>query len=319
MKKIPFFVKMLIIAAVFFIGTYVVNRASKGKGIKTTSKSGEVVLALDLKGMLVDQRRFFKNLRLYSQIDKIKAVLIRLDSPGGGVAVSQEIYHEFKRIKEELKKPVVISVGSIMASGALYASAGASHIVVNPGTLVGSIGVVFPMINMERLFDWAKVEPYSIKTGEFKDIGSRFRPMTAKERVLIQDLINSLLEQFKTALIEGRSLRPEDLEPYTDARVFTGETAVSAGFADSIGTYSDAIAVVGKLAGLGDKPRLFTPQPSYLERLSQRIEGVFKGSYSSSLENKALRGKATEWLSLFGVPSAGTPLYIFPPAIGIGL
>ncbi len=311
MKKqtMPFIVKVVILVAVLLFFTGLTGFFKKGDGRGVPKGSRKAILALDLKGLLIDKQKFLAELRDFSQNEDVKGILIRMDSPGGSVALSQEIYYEFKRIREVLKKPVVVSVGSMMTSGALYSAVGASSILVQAGTLVGSIGVIFPMMNLERLYDWAKVEPYSIKTGEFKDAGARFRQMTVRERVLFQDLVNELLEQFKSAILEGRKMRPEDLELYTDGRVFTGETAVSAGFADSLGTYSDAIELVGKLTGLGKKPRLFTPRPSYFEILSDRWGGGAK-AYSLLTGNKA------RLLSLLGFPSGARPLYIFPPAIG---
>ena len=311
-KKMPFWLKLVIIGLVLFVFTGLMS-FFKEEDSRGFSKAGRAsILALDLKGPLIDKHKFLKDLRDLSQNPAVRGILIRLDSPGGSVALSQEIYYEFKRIKEVLKKPVVISVGSMMASGALYSAMGASSILVQAGTLVGSIGVIFPMVNMERLYDWAKVEPYSIKTGEFKDAGAPFRQMTSRERVLFQDLVNELLEQFKSAILESRKMRPEDLDLYTDARVFTGDTAVSAGFADSIGTYSDAIELVGELAGLGKKPKLFSPKPSYFDFFSARWGGdSAKGFLPSVLKDKG------QLLSLLGIHIGARPLYIFPPAIGL--
>lgn len=310
-KKMSLFVKVICIVAVLLLFSGIAHLLKKEGAIPKAGRDS--VLALNLKGLLVDKHKFFKELREYSQDEKIKGVLIRMDSPGGSVAVSQEIYQEFKRIRETLKKPVVISVGSIMASGALYAAAGASAVLVNSGTLVGSIGVIFPKMNMERLYEWARIEPYNIKTGEFKDAGASFRSMTSRERVLFQDLVNELLDQFKSAIVEGRKMRHEDLEPYTDARVFTGEAAVSAGFADSIGTYSDAIELVGEMSGLGKKPKLFTPQPSYFDLFSSQFNSTLKKKVqlSSFLEEKRAL------LSLLGFYTGAQPLYILPSAIGM--
>lgn len=309
-KKTNFFVKVIIIIIVFCAITGIFNLFRIDSSGKTATQKS--ILALDLKGILIDKHKFLKDLRRYSQDDNIKGILIRLDSPGGSVATSQEIYQEFKRIHTVLKKPIVVSAGSMMTSGALYVAAGASNVLVNSGTLAGSIGVIFPLMNMERLYDWAKVEPYSIKTGEFKDSGTKFRPMTSKERVLFQDLANELLDQFKSAIMEGRKINEEDLELYTDARVFTGDVAVSVGFADSIGTYSDAIKLIGSLSGLGEKPKLFTPQPSYFDLLSRLGDSVSgKAQMSVFLKEK------TSFLSLLGFYSGSLPLYIFPPAIGM--
>ena len=310
-KKMPWIFKLVIVAAVLFFFIFIADFVKKGEPIPRTGQKS--ILALDLKGILIDQQKFLKELRQYSQSEKIKGVLIRMDSPGGSVAVSQEIYHEFRRIHTVLKKPVVVSVGSMMASGALYAAAGASSVIVNSGTLVGSIGVIFPMINMGRLYDWAKMEPYSIKTGEFKDSGSNFRPMTSKERVLFQDLVNELLDQFKSALVEGRKISREVLEPYTDARIFTGEEAVSVGFADSIGIYSDAVELIGDMTNLGKNPKLFTPPPNYFDLFSSRFGSSLKNSFGLSY----LMKQKMALLSFFGSYFSARPLYIFPPAIGM--
>ncbi len=315
-KKMSLFLKIIIVAAVLLFFTGITNLFMKGDSRPKASQDS--ILALELKGVLIDKNKFLKELRQYSQDEKIKGVLIRLDSPGGSVSLSQEIYHEFKKIRKTLKKPVVISAGSMMTSGALYVAVGASTVFVNSGTLVGSVGVIFPLVNMERLYEWAKVEPYSIKTGEFKDSGTRFRPITAKERVLFQDLVNELLEQFKSAIMEGRNMSAEELELYTDARVFTGEMAVSAGFADSIGTYSDAIEKIGEMSGLGKKPTLFTPHLNYFDLLSNRLGGDVLGNILSrgmQISSIFLDEKKT-LLSLIGLSEA-RPLYIFPPAIGM--
>ena len=310
-KKMSLFVKVIIIVAVLLFVTGI-TKLLRANGTTSKASPGSI-LALDLKGILIKKDKFLKELRQYSQDDKIKGVLIRMDSPGGSVALSQEIYQEFKRIRETLHKPVVISVGDMMASGALYASAGASSIMVNAGTLVGSIGVIIPLINMERLYEWAKVESYSIKTGEFKDTGTHTRPLTSRERILFQDLLNELLSQFKAAIIEGRKISSENLELYTDARIFTGAVAVSAGFADSIGTYSDAIELVGEMSGVGRKPKLFTPQPSYLDRLSDRLSSVS----SSRQQMFSVLKEKTVLLSILGFQSSARPMYVFPPAIGM--
>lgn len=307
-NKKSFLFKVIVIGAVLFvcIGLMRVLFSGRSKMPRTNKAS---ILALKLKGVLLEKDKFLEHLRVYSKDDNIKGILIRLDSPGGSVALSQEIYLEFKNIREELKKPVVVSAGSIMASGALYAAAGASSIVVNSGTLVGSIGVIIPLVNLQGLYEWAKVERYSIKTGEFKDSTSSYRPMTANERVLFQELTNDLLNQFKRHIMEGRNISPEELEPFTDARIFTGETAVSAGFADSIGTYTDAISIVGELSGLGKDPHLFTPQPGYFELFSSRLSRSVNKGFSIS----QLFQLSPDWLAFL----RAQPLYIFPPAIGM--
>ena len=302
MKKFSFLTKLLVVLCVLLIFMALSRLLTGGPGGSVVSSAVRpgVILAMNLKGILLDNKKFLENLRKYSARPRIKGVLVRLNSPGGSVAASQELYSEFKRIKEQLKKPVVVSVADVMASGALLAAAGASQILVHSGSLVGSIGVIKHSMNMEKLYEFAKVQPYSIKTGEFKDLAPPYREITSRERELVQDLLGELLNQFKQALVEGRNLTVEELDPYTDARVFTGETAVSAGFADSIGSYSDAIELVGELSGLGKTPHLFTPEPGYWERFSQSFGGGVLGVFKNFLTHYRL---------------SKTPLYILPSAV----
>jgi protease-4 len=190
----------------------------------------------------------------------VKAVLVRISSPGGVVGPSQELYEEIKRTRTEFKKPVYAYCSSVAASGAYYAAVGADKIYTTPGCMIGSIGALMSFVNLERLYDWAKVQRYSITTGKYKDAGSEYKPLTSDERALFQDLLNDVLRQFKEAVLEGRKLKPEFLDKYADGRVFTGAQAVKLGFADQIGSWDDARKELGKLTGLGDNVEVFTPE-----------------------------------------------------------
>lgn len=219
------------------------------------------ILTLELDGVILDSKSLLKQIRDYAGEENVRGVVIRVNSPGGVVGASQEIYSEVKRIKEELGKPVVVSGQSMVTSGAYYAALGANKIYVNPGTLLGSIGVMMNFANLEDLYDWAKIKRYTIKTGTYKDSGADYRAMRDDERALFQRLADEVLNQFKSAVIEGRGLDPQLVARYADGRVFTGETAVQLGFADAVGTYEDAIREVGQLSGLGVEPKLFRPPP----------------------------------------------------------
>jgi protease-4 len=180
------------------------------------------------------------------------------------VGPSQEIYSELKRVRQELKKPVIASCSGLAASGAYYAAVAADKIVANPGTLMGSIGVIMEFANLEKLYDWAKIRRYTITSGKFKDSGSEYRPMTDEEHKLFQSLISEVYEQFKGAVAESRTkVEKSVLDGYTDGRVFTGATAVKLGFADQLGTLEDAIRVAGEMGGLGKKPKVFRPQKKH--------------------------------------------------------
>lgn len=235
------------------------------------SKPG--ILALDLRGVIVDGRRFLKDLRKYAKEPDVKGILVRIDSPGGVVGASQEISAELRRVRTELKKPVVIHGMNLMASGAYYAAVAGDKIVVNPGTLVGSIGVIFELANLEKLYEWAKIKRYVIKTGKFKDTGAEYREMTGDEHKYLQGTVDETLEQFKDAIVEGRKLKPEAVDEVADGRVFTGESALDLGLVDQIGTQTDAVRLIGALTGLGDDPELFEPEkerPNFMEFLMDR-------------------------------------------------
>jgi protease-4 len=183
----------------------------------------------------------------------VHAVVLRLDSPGGGVAASQEIYDAVQRLRKD-DKPVVASMGGVAASGAYYIACGADSIVANPGTLTGSIGVIMSFPNTEELFRKVGVRFEVVKTGKFKDIGSLSRPMTPEERQLLQGVLSNVYEQFVSAISEGRDLERNEILPYADGRVFSGSQALDYGFVDRLGDLDDAIRLAGGLAGIAGRP-----------------------------------------------------------------
>lgn len=225
----------------------------------------EALLVLDLRGIIIDGRRFLKELRRYRDDDNIKGVIVRIDSPGGVVGPSQEIFAELKKTREELKKPVIASVNGVAASGAYYAAVAADKIITNPGSIMGSIGVIMEFANLEGLYSWAKIQRYSLKTGKYKDAGADYRRMTEDERHLLQGMIDEVLEQFVKAVADGRKLTADRVRQIADGRIITGETSVKLGLADQVGTFSDAVKIAGEMSGLGAEPELFMPQ---LERPS---------------------------------------------------
>lgn len=209
------------------------------------------ILMLDLQGVILNGKQFLNNLKEYREQSKIKAIFINVNSPGGAVGPSQEIYAELKRTREEFKKPVVCFTSGLMASGGYYTSLGCDKIVVAPGALIGSIGVIMSFANLEKLYDWAKVGRYSITSGKFKDSGAEYRAMREDEKALFQDMIDEVYQQFKLTVQAARpQMKKEVLDEYTDGRVFTGAKAVELGFADSVGTEDQAIELTAELAGL---------------------------------------------------------------------
>jgi protease-4 len=182
--------------------------------------------------------------------------LLDIDSPGGGVAVSQEIYTEIKRLREKKDKIIVAYLSSTGASGAFYISCAANKIVANPGTIVGSIGVIAEWVNYADLLQWAKLKDIVFKTGEFKDTGSPSRPITENERKYFQGLIDDMYVQFVEAVSSGRKLDLQEVRSLADGRVFTGRDAKERKLIDETGNFQDAVDLTAKLAGISGKPRL---------------------------------------------------------------
>lgn len=255
MRKNPWlmaFVLFFVFGALFlfFVGTATVSYFGGGMTPKVLAKDS--ILKLELNGIIMDGKKLLKPLLKYKADPNIKAIVVEINSPGGIVGPSQEIYSELKRVRNDLKKPVVAVSTGLMASGAYYVAAAADKVVVAPGTLVGSIGVIMEFTNLEKLYDWAKIGRFSLTTGKYKDSGAEYRPMRDDERLLFQTMIDDVWMQFKEAVAEGRSMRLSDVEEYADGRIFTGSFAVEKKFADQLGTTQDAYKLAADLAGISD-------------------------------------------------------------------
>jgi protease-4 len=214
------------------------------------------IQVVDVEGQLVESRQILDQLKRYEDSNSVKAILLNVDSPGGGVAVSQEIYTEIKRLREKKDKIVVAYLSSTGASGAYYISCAANKIIANPGTIVGSIGVIAEWVNYADLLEWAKLKDIVFKTGEFKDTGSPSRALTENERKYFQGLIDDMYVQFVEAVSSGRKLDLQQVRSMADGRVFTGRDARERKLIDEIGNFQDAVDITAKLAGISGKPRL---------------------------------------------------------------
>ena len=217
--------------------------------------SGQIQV-VDVDGELVESRSILDQLKRYEDSSSVKAILLNIDSPGGGVAVSQEIYAEIRRLREKKDKTVVAYLSSTGASGAYYIACAANKIVANPGTIVGSIGVIAEWVNYADLLEWAKVKSIVFKTGEFKDTGSGTRALTENEKKYFQGLIDDMYVQFVEAVASGRKLDLQEVRSIADGRVFTGRDAKSRKLIDDIGNFQDAVDLTAKVVGISGKPRL---------------------------------------------------------------
>lgn len=214
------------------------------------------IQVVDIEGELVQSRTILEQLKRYEDSNSIKAILLNIDSPGGGVAVSQEIYTEIKRLREKKDKKIITYLSSTGASGAYYIACASDKIVANPGTIVGSIGVIAEWVNYADLLEWAKLKDVVFKTGEFKDTGSATRALTDNERKYFQGLIDDMYVQFVEAVSLGRKLDLQEVRSMADGRVFTGRDAKERKLIDEIGNFQDAVDLTAKLAGISGKPRL---------------------------------------------------------------
>jgi protease-4 len=191
----------------------------------------------------------------YADDSSIKAIVLRIDSPGGGVVVSQELYNAVKNARKEGKK-VVASMGTVAASGGYYVAAAADRIVANPGTLTGSIGVKMEFATIEKLLEKIGVRGMVVKAGEYKDVGSPFRDMTEPEKKIIQDVIDDVHSQFITAVAEGRHMQEAEVRTIADGRIFTGRQALDLKLVDQLGDLADSIKIAGELVGIKGKPNV---------------------------------------------------------------
>jgi len=217
---------------------------------------GNRIQVVDIEGELVDSRPIIEQLKRYEDTKSVPAILLNVDSPGGGVAVSQEIYTEVKRLQEKKNKIVVAYMSSVGASGAYYVSCPANKIVANPGTIVGSIGVIAEWVNYGNLLAWAKLKDVTFKTGEFKDTGSPTRELTEREKAYFQGLIDDMYVDFVEAVAAGRKMDVEAVRALADGRVFTGRDAREKKLIDEIGNFQDAVDLTASLAGITGKPSL---------------------------------------------------------------
>ena len=217
--------------------------------------SGDKVGVLEIKGLISDSSEINKAIAAFRDREDIKAIVLRIDSPGGAVGPSQEIYREVIKLKKE-KKVVVASMGSVAASGGYYIAAAADQIVANPGTITGSIGVIIEFANVQELLDKLGLKGVVIKSGKFKDTGSPLREMDDEERSIVQGVVNDIHRQFVAIVAENRKLDINDVKDIADGRIFSGAQAQKARLVDKLGNLEDAIELASNLAGIEGKPHV---------------------------------------------------------------
>ncbi|WP_321372124.1 signal peptide peptidase SppA [uncultured Desulfuromusa sp.] len=286
MKKHPFILASLTIGGLFLFFLLVVFAAGL-LGTGSVVSVGDKIGVLEVEGTIVDSRLLAEQIVTFRNRSNIKAVVVRVDSPGGGVGPSQEIYAELKKLAEE--KPLVISMGSVAASGGYYIAVAGERIFANPGTITGSIGVIMSFPNYQDLMGKVGIQTEVVKSGTFKDIGSSTRKFTVADRALLQEMIDDVHLQFVEAISAGRNLPLEKLQPYVDGRIFTGRQALELGLVDELGGFHDAIKYAATVVGIEDEPDLVYPEPvkmdfidRYLQSAVSHILGVDLGLKTTS-------------------------------------
>ncbi len=250
--------------------------------------SGQGIGVVEITGMIADVEPYLEMLRGFRDATDIKAVIVRIDSPGGAVGASQELYEEIRAVDEE--KPVVASLASMAASGGYYAALGARHIVANPGTVTGSIGVIMKLPNIGPLLDKLGISTTVIKSGDLKDLSPVTRDITEQERQVLAGVMDDIHTQFITAVSESRGLPLEDVERLADGRIFSGSQAHDLGLVDELGGFERAVERSAEYAKLSGRPEVVYPQEDRLrllrkmlrEEVSALLSGVLSGGVASA-------------------------------------
>lgn len=277
-KTIIIIASILIVCALFLVGISFLLKSFMGESESNYSGKNGVGL-VEVKGMIIDSRETVRQLRYFLKKDDIKSVVLRVDSPGGVVAPSQEIYEEVKKFAA--KKKIIVSMGSLAASGGYYISAPATTIYANPGTITASIGVIIKLSNIEALMDKIGIKATVIKTGKFKDSGSPSRQLTEEDRAMFQAVIDSTHNQFIKAVATGRKLPEEQVRAIADGRVLSGEQALAYKLVDKLGTLQDALEEAGRVSGIIGEVEVVLPpkkKTHYLDLLSEGVEEKFEGA-----------------------------------------
>ena len=282
---------MILLIFLVFAGIFALTAVFIGQKASSGARLGGVpfgkkVAVVEITGVILDGHDVIEDLRRYQDDDSVSAVVLRVDSPGGGVGASQEIHDAVAELAAA--KPVVVSMGSVAASGGYYVSCPAQVIFANPGTITGSIGVIMEFTNLEDLMKWMKIHPEVIKSGEFKDTGSAYRPMTEAEQAYLQAFVNDVYEQFVEAVAQGRKMKPEDVKKLADGRIFTGRQAKALKLVDELGPEWSAIHKAAQLGGIKGEPRVLWPMKKR-NLLQEMMGGLAPDSLAQGLFPSTIR------------------------------
>lgn len=275
-------------------GLFLISAGGMGRGAGGPALFGARVAIVELEGLIVDVDDLVRELRSHRDNAGVKAVVLRINSPGGVVAPTQELHDAVLRLREA-GKPVVASLGAVAASGGYYVAVACDRVYANPGTLTGSIGVIMQLANFEQLLKKVGVDYVVVKAGQFKDVGNVGRPMTSDERRVMQALLDDVHSQFIGAVAAGRKLPREEVVRFADGRVFSGGQALELKMVDALGGLEEAVTAAARLAGLPLPPAVIQPRRklSIMDLLRSQLGGTAAGALLDR-----------------GLPAFRTPLYL---------
>jgi len=301
-KKHPFltvFVILVVFAVSLTAAVMIISKVFiRSDALAFSAKIG----VIPVEGTILSSQKIIAQLVKFKKDNDIKAILLRINSPGGAVAPAQEIYREVQKTVET--KRVVASLGSVAASGGYYIAAAADKIVANPGTITGSIGVIIEFLRLEELLEKIGVDLEVIKSGEFKDIGSPTRKLTGRERELLNEFVAEIQKQFVDSVASGRSLAIEKVQEIADGRIFSGAKAKELGLVDVLGNFEDAVEITKGLAGIEGDVALVYPRKSKLELWELFLDAAL----ASSMEiiQKAKLRIQYKWVGMLNASSGMT-------------
>ena len=249
---------------IFLVSLYI---AREGPG------AGKIGL-INIEGVILDSKETLAQLDRYQKNQTIKALVIRINSPGGGVAAAQEIFEELQKTKSQHRKPIVASMGSLAASGGYYVACASDRIFANPGSITGSIGVIVQLANISGLLEKVGVKSVTIKSGEHNDMGSMTKDLSPEDQKIFQGVLDDMHDQFIDVVAKSRRMNKEKVREISDGRIFTGRQAISLGLIDELGDLSDAVNCAAQMAGIKGKPRIVEERKrvfSLLELLGSKI------------------------------------------------
>ncbi len=286
MRKHPIVLGLIIVGVI--LGVFLLSLLFLSRlGEKRAFALGDKIAVVDIKGVITSSRNIIEQIDAYKEDDGVKAIILRINSPGGSVGPSQEIYGEVLKARE--KKKVIASIASVGASGGYYVACASDLIVANPGTITGSIGVVMEFSNVEELLKKIGLRSYVIKSGRHKDIGSPLRQMTPEEKSILQGVIDSVHTQFIRAVAEGRNMEESKVRQIADGRIFSGEQARELGLVDRLGGLQDAIEIAAEMVGIKGKPTVIYPRKKlslyellFKKSLRLLMDELWQGEYQLS-------------------------------------